>query len=114
MQILSRPPAHLRHAEMLEDVERLEHDRTAGARRTHRDDLVAVERAANRRSLLRLIGGEISLRDQATVGLHLRGDAIRDPAGVERVGSFRRDRIERTTEIGEANRVAFGPASAAW
>ena len=49
------------------------------------DDVVAAERARDRRALLRLVAGEVFLGDQAAVGRHVLGDAIGDPALVEHV-----------------------------
>ena len=88
--------------ERLEDVEHLDQRDAAGARRRHRDDLVAAVGAAYRRALLGLVGGEILLRDQPAVGLHVLGDAIGDPALVEGVGAVGGDRAQRLAEIARA------------
>ena len=96
----SRPIA--REVVALEDVEHLDQRDAAGARRRHRDDLVAAIRAADRRALLRLVLREILLGDQPAVAPHLRGDQSRGLARVEAVAALVADARERTREIGRA------------
>ena len=69
--------------------------------------------AAHGRAFFRLVGGEIRLRDQAAVGLHVLGDPIGDPALVERVRPIVGDRAQRLAEIREDEPIALGPLAAA-
>ncbi len=91
---LDRAARLLLNLERLEHVQHLDQRHAARARRRHRDDVVAEERALDRRALLRAIAGEIGFADQAAVCRHVLGDAIGDPAGVERVRPVGRDRLE--------------------
>ena len=104
----SRSPFDFRSIR-LEDVQHLDQRHAAGAGRRHRDDLVAAERASNRRALLRCVRREIGLRDQAAVGRHVLGDAIGDPSLVEDVGAVRRDRAQRLAEVLQHEAIARRP-----
>ena len=99
--------------EGLEDVEHLDERDAAGARRRHRDDVVAAVGAAHRRALLGLVGGEIVLRDEPAVRLHVVGDAVGNPSLVERVGAAVADRAQRLRQVGQDQPVACRPFAAA-
>ena len=54
---------------------------------------------SHRRALLRLVRGQVFLRDQAAVGLHVGGDRVGNPALVEGVRTVGRNGAQRLAEV---------------
>ena len=108
-----RAVARRREVVALEHVEHLDEGDAAGARGRHRDDLVAAVGAPDRLADPRLVGGQIGLRDQSAVRLHLACDERRRGPPVEAVRPLLRDALQRLGQIGLAQALARleGPAA---
>src|SRR5260370_28139957 len=86
MDALDADRLRLCHIEALEHAEYLEESQAARARRSHAADDIDPVRPADRRPLLRLVGGEVGQGDVARIYWcpgHSRDDVRRDPAGIE-------------------------------
>ncbi len=99
--------------EGFEDVEHCDERDAARTGRRHRHDVVALVSAFDRCAFLGLVSGEISLRDNPAVRLHLFSDAVGDPSFVEGVGAAVGDGTEGLGQVGLDEPIAFLPFAAA-
>src|SRR4051812_16172231 len=84
-----------------ENVEHLDHRHPAGARWGHGDDFISAVGSANRWTLLRFIGGEVGLRDQASARTHVIRECRSSLSFIETVAPLVANTRQRLCEIGK-------------
>ena len=75
----------------------------------HAIDVESAEGGVHRRANLGLVGGQVVARDPAVVLLHVPGDELGSPPGVELVGSPGGDPFQRCGQVGLDEPVAGLP-----
>ena len=99
VQLLRRIGRHRRHVELLEHVERLEHNGAARGRRRRGDHLIAAVAAAHRLQLARLEAAQILRVQHAARGAHGGDDRRRHRPLVKAVAALRRDAAQRRRQL---------------
>ena len=110
MHGVERVGRQLRHVEVLEDAERLQHGDRARAFRRHAADAQAAIRPADRLAHLGRVAGQVLQRQPAGVGgvrAHRVHDGLGDGPAVERLRAALRNRPQRGRQLRVLQQRAF-------
>ena len=99
MQVLRRVVTHGFEIEAFKNIQHLHQHHAARAGWRHADNVVAAITATNRLPLNRLIFRQILCRDDAAVGRHELGEALRILASIKTIPALLLNQFERVCQI---------------